>query len=391
MNSLLCSRLTLLPIICFLSIIFYIRSLPDFIREVIVYIPWGIGCLECISFFVVNKKLRVNSIVFKYLALTLFTLFLVFILQLFGNVNYFNSPTIRSVVLSLGVFIIGFIYGQKLNEEDIKVVCKWYLIGSFVLAVFITVTYSSMGFYLDSRLYLDIGKNAIGQIFSTSVCIILFLLSDSGKKRFFSTLLYTSLGIFLVVIMFLIRSRTSLLCFGVALFYIIVSKRASKILKKRLLKIAVAGILILVFNENIRNTLVQNILLANRDISDLDDITSGRVAIYNSFWRLMEGNELTGNGGLYYESFYLSTLIQFGYLVGGLFNLLVLQMLVYIKYLSSKVIYGQLLMTIAISYSLNGVLEGLPPFGPGTKNFLLWLLFGAATSHIFLKNTKLVK
>lgn len=39
-------------------------------------------------------------------------------------------------------------------------------------------------------------------------------------------------------------------------------------------------------------------------------------------------------------------------------------------------------MILALSYSLNGVFEGLPPFGPGTKNFLLWLLFGLACSQM---------
>ena len=144
-----------------------------------------------------------------------------------------------------------------------------------------------------------------------------------------------------------------------------------------------APVLVLVFSEGIRKILIEQILFANRDASSLDDLTSGRITIYSGFGNLIKGHEFVGNGALYFECFYLSAIVQFGIPVGLFLWGYVAYAIYSVKKIYSYFCYGWLMMILVLSYSLNGLFEGLPPFGPGTKNFLLWLVFGIASSQLF--------
>ena len=151
---------------------------------------------------------------------------------------------------------------------------------------------------------------------------------------------------------------------------------------KRWIFIALAGVLIvLLVNPRFRTILITNILFANRDATSLDSLTSGRIHLYAQFFDLMKDHGLIGNGARYYESFYLSVIVQFGYPLGLYLWGYVVLMVRQIRKIYRRLSYGWLLVIISISYSLNGLFEGLPPYGPGTKNFLLWLLFGFAIAQ----------
>lgn len=376
MNYLKCSRKTLLPIICLLTILTYGDILPGGIKDNIVYVIWAIALVEAL--FTCAKKF--SLVVGRYIIYGFGILFGVLILEGSNSQSYLSSPTLYSIILALGIFVIGAMFGSKLREEDVRILLRWYVFGALILGVYLFITNISSGFNLNSRQYININKNSVGQILSSAACIIILSFNRFDTKKI--TITKGIIAFFLIILEFLIRSRTSLLCFCISLFLIFVSKHTNTKTKRWIFATILLAAIVIAFHHNLRETIIRSILLANRDSTSLDAITSGRVTIYRSFGDLMAGKALIGNGSRYYESFYLANIVQFGYVVGIYVDFYVVLMLKEVRRLSKQIQYGQLLLVIAISYSLNGVLEGLPPYGPGTKNYLLWLLFGMGTTHV---------
>ena len=140
--------------------------------------------------------------------------------------------------------------------------------------------------------------------------------------------------------------------------------------------VAFGFIVMLVFNREFNNFIFNKVILANRNVTNLNDLTSGRVNIISNFPQLIKGNWLTGIGPMYYECFPLSAILQFGITGGVLCIIISLQPLwkSFVFRHTSDTWY--LLYLIAIGYSVNGLFEGLAPFGPGVKCYYMWLLFG---------------
>ena len=374
------SRFSLIPIICFLSVLTYENTVPESIRTIIVYGGWMLLFIEVI--FTCKKNIPFLAI--KYFSIIIFFFAGVALLStFFASINYFNSPTIHSLYISLFVFIIGLLAGRKLNENDVVVCFRWYMWGAVILSLFFFIKGIPTGFNLNSRQYFSLDKNSMGQIIATAACILIL---DKKGLQSRKTLYNIIIGIFLIVNVFLLRSRTSILCFAFSLLIILASRVTSKKVKRWMFVFAVVFVVILFTNDTLRNVFFNGILLANRSLTDLNDLTSGRFNIYLNFGNLMNGNWLSGNGGRYYESFYLSAFVQFGFVVGSILILSVLYVIGCTRKVYRHIEYGFLLYILAISYSMNGVFEGLPPVGPGIKNFALWLLLGFGLAHYSRKD-----
>ena len=376
------SRFSLIPIICFLSVLTYENTVPESFRTIIVYGGWMLLFIEVL--FTCQKTIPFSAI--KYFSIIIcFFIGVALLSVIFGNNNYFISPTIHSLYISLFVFSIGLLAGRKLNENDVAVCFRWYMWGAVILALFFFIKGIPTGFNLNSRQYSSLDKNSMGQIIATAACILILDKKGLQSRR---TLFSIIIGIFLIANVFLLRSRTSILCFAFSLLIILASRVTSKKVKRWMFVFGLVFVVILFTNDTLRNVFFNGILLANRSLTDLNDLTSGRFNIYSNFGSLMNGNWLSGNGGRYYESFYLSAFVQFGFVVGSILIFSVLYVIGCARRVYKNIEYGFLLYIIAISYSMNGAFEGLPPVGPGIKNFALWMLLGFGLTHFASKSLK---
>ncbi len=378
-NKLTCRRFTIVPIVCLITILTYGNILPESLRDNIVYIIWGLVILECFA----TCKLRFSQKSITVIALGGVFFFLVLLLTLFGPDNhYFSSSIVSTFGICQMLFFCGCALGNKFNEDDVEVVCRWFVIGAVVMGSFWFFQNIANRFNLASRIYSNVSfnKNSASQLISSAVCILIIGINHNKQKK--ATIIRILLAIYLTLILFLMRSRACIFCFAVAIFIMLMSRYTNKNVKRWIYRILIIAAIVLLLNANLRTILVQQILFANRDATDLNNLTSGRINIYSQFWGLVKGHELIGNGKFYYECFYLSAIVQFGFPVGLYLWYYVIHMLKTLKKIYISFRYGLLLMILAISYSLNGIFEGLSPFGPGTKNFFLWLLFGIATTHI---------
>ena len=375
-----CSRFTLVPLISLLTILTYVDFFPDAIRYNLSYIVWLMVLVECFVECLITGRIRLKKAAITYVGLGLVFIVVVALFDFFSSNHYFSGGgVIYSILVALLVFICGVLLGNKLNEEDVEVICRWYALGAVLLAIILIIN-TGGDFGLKNRVYGGLNKNSVGQILSSAATIL--IIGISSKKGRSNTVIRISLSLLLIVVLFLIRSRTCILCFSISVIIMLLSRYTNKKVKRWIVTALLILFAVIISNDTFRNILVTNILLANRDSTSLDSISSGRISIYSQFFTLMRGHELIGNGAQYYESFYLSVIVQFGYPLGLFLWYYVLYMLKQIRRMNRYLSYGWLLVIISISYSLNGLFEGLPPFGPGTKNFLLWLLFGLAITQV---------
>lgn len=378
-DKLTCSRFTLIPLVCFFTILTYGETLPESIRDYLVYVLWAIIIIEC----AITCRLRFSKQAVSFIEIGLLFYMLVLILTLFGSgKTYFSSSICLTVGISIMIFICGAALGNKLNENDVEVILRWFVLGTLVMGSVYFFQNLSTGFNLTSRIYNNVSfnKNSAAQLISSAIYILILGVNKNKAKK--NTILRIALIVYLTVILLLMRSRSCILCFAFAIIVMLLSKYTNRKVKKWICVVLGVAAIVLIFNSGLRKTLVEQILFANRDATNLDNLTSGRIAIYSSFWDIVKGNELVGSGALYYECFYLSAIVQFGFPVGLYLWGIVIHALRSVKKIYADFTYGWLMMILALSYSLNGVFEGLPPFGPGTKNFLLWLLFGLACSQM---------
>ena len=369
-----CSRKTLLPLVCLSSIMTYIDLIPSTIRNYIAYVAWILLLVECL----LTCRIRVHKNALQFITYGLIFFAAAALLDVFSPKQYLSSSVVYSIAVSLLVFICGLLLGNKLNQDDVKVICRWYVFGAVIYTVLLIIS-TRGNFNLSSRQYLGFNKNSVGQILSSAATILMIGISAEKEKS--NTAIRVILSILLIIIMFLIRARTCILCFSVSVIVMLMSRYTSRKVKKWVWSLLAVLVLTVLLVPGFRTVFFEKILFANRDATDLNALSSGRVRIYSQFFPLIQNNELIGSGARYYESFFLSVIIQFGIPIGLYLWGYVLYMFRLIKRIKDSIFYGWLLVLIAVSYSLNGVFEGLPPFGPGTKNYLLWLLLGFGITH----------
>lgn len=287
--------------------------------------------------------------------------------------NYLSGLLVYPVFLSLFIMITGYLYSSKISEKDYYQIAKSYVISTLIVSFNIYNIFFSEGFDWENRSYAYGSKNSISQIILTAIIILVFYYKP--QKGLQSTLKYI-VSILLTVQLLMLKSRASILGLPIILFiYLIIGKNKTR--KKTIILSVLLFIVILAFNENFYNLIINNILLGSRDINNLNDLSSGRTAMLTSFPKLFLENPLIGHGKYYIESFPLNALLENG-IIGGLPILIISMYPLFWSLRKSNKNSNSSIILIMLSsvYLFNGLFESLAPFGPGIKNYMLWFLFG---------------
>ena len=153
-------------------------------------------------------------------------------------------------------------------------------------------------------------------------------------------------------------------------------------MEKKLKYIIIAAMIILItfliLNNNFYDLIINKVILGGRTGRGINEISSGRLDILKSFRYLIRDNWIYGIGSYYYECLPLSSILQFGLLTGLLIDFIAFYPIIHTFIINKKINDSNLKLFIAICilYTSNCLFEGLAPFGPGVKCFLVWLLLG---------------
>ena len=136
-------------------------------------------------------------------------------------------------------------------------------------------------------------------------------------------------------------------------------------------------------------TVVEGILFANRDASDLNSLSSGRVELLSSCIQLFLTNPFIGIGNKYFDCFPVIILTQYGMLGASIiFTFIgrVIKDCFCVLDKSNKLDLCAFLLMV--TYLLDSLFEAQPPFGPGVKCFPLWMIWGIMLSNKVIMKKK---
>jgi hypothetical protein len=129
------------------------------------------------------------------------------------------------------------------------------------------------------------------------------------------------------------------------------------------------------------NIIVNGIIFGSRDIHDLDDLSSGRVGLVSEAMNSITEHPWIGIGNYYLDCMPIAMVLQFG-IVGATMVFIYIGRIWYeIHKLDKGIDLHLCTYLIFIPMILNSLFEAQPPFGPGMKCFLLWMMLGFSMAY----------
>lgn len=279
----------------------------------------------------------------------------------------------------ISFLILTVSYGLALNcniKKYMPIMVLSIVVVSFVLSFYIYVDYIAKSNITDME-YAYSAKNSSGQILLGGAMIgtILWM-----PKKIWFKLPYIAMILFIVLVMFMLKSRATLVGFAFVILYsIIKSKRRS--LRFALIFGVLLLILVLMFDQKAYDVIVNSIIYGGRDGYDMDSVSSGRLTFIRYALRKINDHPIVGNGAYYVDCMPINMVVQYGFI--GLIFIATLLLMVYgrVKKLQFNCGLGLVVFLLFMVYMINSLFEAYTPFGPGMKCFELWSFLGIALAE----------
>ena len=325
-----------------------------------------------------------------YIFLFVFFMYCI-ILQLLTTKEYvgtdFNNMCISCMITTVSYSF----YKSNGNGNTLKLLALLILITASILA-FVVFRDFLLGFNFNSILYAFQAKNSMSAILLSSVLIGVLFIAENDTETIIISLI--ALSVFILVVMVMMKSRATLAGFFFVILYLVTKFKNNKI---RILfsVLTICCILLVLIDSTIYNIVVNNLLFANRgteinSIDDLNSISSNRVERFPVIFKAFENSMFLGIGNKYFDCFPFIIVVQYGIIGASIVFTFLYK--VY-KFIQFKLNRTNLLYLITFFlfwiFMINCLFEAQPPFGPGIKCFLLWMMFGFSLAQ-FRQSHKVV-
>ena len=366
------------------SLSFYFAVACSIVSQVFIALEIGNSDLLKLSWFIPfvfyllsNAKQFFDRILIPYYIFVLIFVFYCLCCEAVTNVSYIGADT-YNICISIFILSVSYCYGMHVQsfKRSFNNLAFFFFVASLIYGISVYVKYL-VGADMFSTVYAYGDKNSAAQIF-LSACIILFTLFR--PSNFAQKIVAYSLIVILLYVMFVLKSRATLLGFFFVLGYFTFVYKNKKVRYVFFLSIIAMCIYIL-SNPSFYRTLVEGILFANRDSTDLNTLSSGRVEQLETCVDLFVSSPIIGIGNKYFDCFPIIILTQYG-IMGAII------VFVFIANRIKECVYKLDLndqldlcaFLLMMTYMLNSLFEAQPPFGPGVKCFPLWMIWGIMLS-----------
>lgn len=326
------------------------------------------------SGFLKNRFLWVFFVVIAFLIME-------FVVFQVGHLNY-NLDDVRQIIIVFLCMLVG--YTISMTELQLSRMSLFYVVGSILLGLYAIIFYTG-SFSFEGDRNLITGKNQIGGMVAVggAIATYFYLTFEKRKGMFFALAL---LAFFVSAIL---RDRSAFVAF--IFFAVVLSFKQFPFYKVGLVLIAM--LLFYLFFKSAIDSFFFDSLIGRGDF-DIEDLSTGRSVrnemgiqyLLSHFW---EG-ELQRSANIpWIHNYLLLRLVRYG--VWSMFFILVYLMFVVkiIKeYFRNKDLqFGKIGFFIPIIPFFISLLEPSYPFGPGTVQVFVYLLFGQALqyNHYHLK------
>lgn len=313
--------------------------------------------------------------------------------------NSFENKLLIPLIILVLFFILFLGLGCRITTEDILqifivYICVWIghelhvsqnnmvilLFAYALVALYLAI--SSIGTYvgdfsMDSNMYEIDAKNQIGAIVSTAAYVMCFM-SQKTQNRKLQLLSLILMGT-LCVLLFIIRCRTALLAFLIAAIFTIFRVGTKK---KVVIYFTIGFIVCLLFYQQIIDVLY-SAFVGDRGVSNMDDLSSNRLE------RNIQGidylsnhlfvGELRNHSGIeIIHNYLLNRFVFYGIWAFPLFLCYIIFALKILKQtcIPRQFSFYDIGYFVLIIPFICSFLEPDAPFGPGTVQAFLYILFG---------------
>lgn len=301
--------------------------------------------------------------------------------------NYIGDDIYNALVccmFTVSSYLFWIKYGSIKVLNRLSVI---FLIASLYLS-YVVYKEFLVGYSIMSRGYAYDNKNNFA--FMLFACILFSLLNFKSRQK--STLiLKVVICTVVTIVIFLLKSRATILGLLLCVMYL-VFKSQDKYLKYGFMALLSLTVILLVFSSEFYDTFVNGILTAGRDTSDINDLSSNRISIFQT--RLSEfsyDNCMYGIGNVYFDSFPIAIMVQYGIIGFSMVFCFLFKVFRFINKLprTSNSLYLTTFL-LMISLLINALFEAYPPFGPGLKCMIFWICYGFCLAEhrkkYFLRN-----
>lgn len=357
----------------FLSILFTLVSQVPQILELNISIYFQSIWFLLILSLLLSKQFYLSEKINKLAFLVFFLVIYVFVMEVLSEKPYLHTAHYINMSKSFMILSISYYMAPLIPERKFNQLLGYIaLFGGMILIISVYQHSFISGYDITSRQYAYTAKNSVSQIILGCVITVLFLLHS---KSMLLTIVKVLFIFFSIYILFILKSRATIIGLIFVLIALIFVTNNKKLKYYTLLLISIM-ILVLVYNHDLLQIIYKNILLANRT-GGLDEISSGRLKFFTMFPDIFIENVWFGRGRFFSESFLLSILINYGVIGSTVIIIFILQpILFYRKYLKAINPLNLTFLLLLLTFYFNGLFEEQAPFGPGSKNFMLWLIFG---------------
>lgn len=339
------------------------------------YSVFGLGIMVVMVLLVIFTFFRSDLLKSRFLvAIISVIVFLVveFVVFQVGHLRY-NMDDVRQVVIVFLCLIVG--YTISMDEQQLSRMSLFYIICSILLGLYAIVFYTG-SFSFESDRNLITGKNQIGGMVAVGGAIATYFYFTSEKRKG----LFFALALVAFFVLAILRDRAAFVAF--IFFVIVLSFKQFPFYKVGLVLIVM--LLFYLFFKPTIDSFFLNSLMGRGDI-DLEDFSTGRSArnemgiqyIVSHFW---EG-ELQESANIpWIHNYLILRLVRYG--VWSMFFILV-YLIFFVKiikeYFRDKELqFDKMGFFIPIIPFFISLLEPSFPFGPGTVQVFVYVLFGHA-------------
>ena len=358
----------------FLSNISYLPFFTDNgITQYLSYPAWGL----MIGMIILYRQFRLDKRDVKFGLFVLAIFAVMGIYQLATGKSYFSSLLTKCNFLALIITVLGSMVAKvEVTWGAENRLLQAYVAASLVLCVVVFFEYL-IGQDITSRIYSYGSKNETAFLAASSVVMLLYL-PPAPKHKKLQILFRILLATFFFYVVAGMRCRSMLLAVVAALAIFLFQRNSSKGFKVAIL-LGTLVLLVALQSDTVYDKIVNGILFAGRDSEDVNDLSSGRLTQMARGWTLFKQNLLFGTGDTgTVDCFFISVLMQYGAPLG--LCLVILGCYPFIwgvyNYKRIKSPVCMVMILCAMMYIIGGIFEENAPFGPGTRCYISWFLFG---------------
>ena len=363
----------MLVLVCFVT---NLSQMTTFIDAGLSTVIGGIAWLICGSCLLINGYFNLRKRSLTIIIVSCIFCFLVLLNFIITREDYWASAHIKSLVIALYVYFIGCGLSSNISFKTFDRVIWAYVISACIVAIDVYIRFFASGFDIASRIYVYDSKNSLSQILLTAIVLLVFGLNK--KEKGLAIKWGIIIGLFLLLCA--MKSRATLLGFFAIYFFFLANRNIRKSIKICSIILVIGALVFIMTNASAYKLIINDIIFAGRNATNINDITSGRVYLINEALRLINDYLFFGVGSYYLDCYPIAVILQFGLLPGIVLCIVAVLPLFFIireiRYSENSYNIYISFFIIVVTYLINGIFEALTPLGPGVKCYFLWLLYG---------------